>query len=71
MADLKEKLVNTLGAHLPELSDEFNMTFKLCMPLWCDGKSQDTSGKKRKKTNDDEEEGGLGISKHTKWARNT
>ena len=24
MADLKEKLVNTLGAHLPELLDEFN-----------------------------------------------
>jgi hypothetical protein len=39
--------------------------------LWCDGKSQDTSGKKRKKVTDDEEEGdeeASGVSKRTKSA---
>ena len=73
VADLKEKLVDTLSAHLPELSDEFNIGYFHGRPqtkswiltehdlqamygtgskeilLWCDGKSQDMSGKKRKK----------------------
>ncbi len=95
MADLKERLVDTLGAHLPELSDDFNVGYFHGRPqtkswilsehdlqamygtgskeilLWCDGKSQDTSGKKRKKTNDDEEEGDeeiSGVNKRTKSA---
>ena len=95
VADLKEKLVDTLSAHLPELSDEFNIGYFHGRPqtkswilsehdlqamygtggkeilLWCDGKSQDMSGKKRKKTNDDEEEGDEEVSavnKRTKSA---
>ena len=86
VADLKEKLVSTLGAHLPELSDEFSIGYFHGWPqikswilsehdlqamygtgskeilLWCDGKSQEMSGKKCKKTNDEEEDGDEEVS---------
>ena len=94
VADLKEKLFSTLGTHLPELSDDFNVGYFHGQPqtkswilsehdlqamygignkeilLWCDGKSQDTSGKKRKKKNDDEEgdEEVSAVTKHAKSA---